>query len=31
VKPAVFDGAKKDGDDLVVELPAKSVVVLELK
>ena len=31
VKPTVFDGAKKDGDDLVVELPAKSVVVLELK
>jgi alpha-N-arabinofuranosidase len=31
VKPAVFKGAHKDGDDLVVELPAESVVVLELK
>ncbi|HEY4109318.1 alpha-N-arabinofuranosidase [Puia sp.] len=31
VKPAVFNGAKKDGADLVVELPAMSVVVLELK
>ena len=31
VKPAVFNGAKKEGDDLVVELPAASVVVLELK
>jgi alpha-L-arabinofuranosidase len=31
VKPAAFNGAKKDGADLVVELPAMSVVVLELK
>jgi len=31
VKPAVFNGAKKDGSDVVVELPAMSVVVLELK
>ncbi|HLZ89514.1 MAG TPA: alpha-L-arabinofuranosidase C-terminal domain-containing protein [Puia sp.] len=31
VKPAAFAGAKKDGADLVVELPAMSVVVLELK
>ncbi|GGB16826.1 alpha-N-arabinofuranosidase [Puia dinghuensis] len=31
VKPAVFNGAKKEGADLVVELPAMSVVVLELK
>jgi len=31
VKPAVFSGAKKEGNDLVVELPAQSVVVLELK
>ena len=31
VRPAVFNGAKKDGGDLVVELPAMSVVVLELK
>ncbi|MBS1660654.1 MAG: alpha-N-arabinofuranosidase [Bacteroidetes bacterium] len=30
VKPAVFNGAKKDGNDLVVEMPAMSVVVLEL-
>jgi alpha-L-arabinofuranosidase len=28
---SLFIGAKKKGDDLVVELPAKSVVVLELK
>jgi alpha-N-arabinofuranosidase len=26
-----FSGAKKDGSDLVVEMPAKSIVVLELK
>ena len=31
VKPAKFSAAKKDGNELVVELPAKSVVVLELK
>ncbi len=31
VRPAVFNGAKKVGADLVVELPAMSVVVLELK
>jgi alpha-N-arabinofuranosidase len=31
VKPAVFSGAKKEGNELVVELPARSVVVLELK
>jgi alpha-L-arabinofuranosidase len=31
VKPAVFTGARKDGSDLVVELPAMSVVVLDLK
>ena len=31
VKPASFSGAKKQGDELVVELPAQSVVVLELK
>jgi len=31
VKPAGFGGAKKEGNDLVVELPALSVVVLELK
>jgi alpha-N-arabinofuranosidase len=31
VKLAAFSGAKKDGNDLVVELPALSVVVLELK
>jgi alpha-N-arabinofuranosidase len=31
VKPVVFNGAKKEGDDLVVDLPAASVVVLELK
>jgi alpha-N-arabinofuranosidase len=26
-----FSGARKQGNDLLVELPAKSVVVLELK
>ncbi len=31
VKSAVFNGARKEGNVLVVELPAKSVVVLELK
>jgi alpha-L-arabinofuranosidase len=31
VKPAVFAGARKEGDDVVVEMPAKSIVVLELK
>jgi alpha-N-arabinofuranosidase len=30
VKPAAFDGAKASGDALTVELPAKSVVVLEI-
>ncbi|WP_431214286.1 alpha-L-arabinofuranosidase C-terminal domain-containing protein [Puia sp. P3] len=31
VKPAVFNGAKKDGNSLSVEMPPMSVVVLELK
>jgi alpha-N-arabinofuranosidase len=31
VRPALFTGARKAGDELVVELPAQSVVVLELK
>jgi alpha-N-arabinofuranosidase len=31
VRPAAFSGARKDGDDLVVEMPAMSIVVLELK
>jgi alpha-L-arabinofuranosidase len=31
VKPAIFAGAKKQGGELVVTLPPKSVVVLELK
>jgi alpha-N-arabinofuranosidase len=31
VRPALFAGARKEGNDLVVELPAHSVVVLELK
>jgi len=31
VKPSVFTGAKKEGDELVVDLPAQSIVVLELK
>jgi alpha-N-arabinofuranosidase len=30
VKPVVFKGARKEGDDLVVEMPPMSVVVLEL-
>jgi len=31
VKTAKFSGAKKEGNELVVELPSKSIVVLELK
>ncbi len=31
VKSVVFSGARKEGNELVVELPARSVVVLELK
>jgi alpha-L-arabinofuranosidase len=31
VKIAPFSGAKKEGNELVVELPAQSIVVLELK
>ncbi len=31
VKSASFNGARKEGGELVVELPARSVVVLELK
>ncbi|MDP4150135.1 MAG: alpha-L-arabinofuranosidase C-terminal domain-containing protein [Bacteroidota bacterium] len=31
VKPAAFTGAKKEGGQLVVEMPPHSVVVLELK
>ena len=31
VKPAVFNGVKKQGGELVVTLPAKSVVVVEVK
>ena len=31
VAPAVFDGAKRDGADLVADLPPMSVVVLALK
>lgn len=31
IKIVPFNGAKKEGDQLVVELPAQSVVVLELK
>jgi alpha-N-arabinofuranosidase len=31
VKTAVFSGARKEGGELVVDLPARSVVVLELK
>jgi alpha-N-arabinofuranosidase len=31
VKPAAFTGAQKQGDDLVVEMPPVSIVVLELK
>jgi len=31
IKPVMFNGAKKMGNDLVIELPALSVVVLEIK
>ena len=31
VKPVAFTGAQKQGDELVVEMPAESIVVLELK
>jgi len=31
VRPAMFTGVQKQGDDLVVEMPAMSIVVLELK
>lgn len=31
VKPVAFNGARKEGSDVTVELPAMSVVVLELK
>ncbi len=31
VKPAKFSAAKKEGNELVIELPSKSIVVLELK
>jgi alpha-N-arabinofuranosidase len=31
IKPAVFNGATREGDELVVALPKLSVVVLELK
>ena len=31
IKPTAFRGAKKEGNDLIVELPKLSVVVLELK
>jgi alpha-N-arabinofuranosidase len=31
VKPADFAGARKEGEDVVIEMPAKSIVVLELK
>jgi alpha-L-arabinofuranosidase len=31
VKPAVFNGAKKSGEALIVDMPAQSVVMLELK
>jgi len=31
VKPAVFNGARREGNELVVDLPAMSVVVLEMK
>ena len=30
VKPAAFDGAKVSGDSLTIDLPARSVVVLEI-
>jgi alpha-N-arabinofuranosidase len=31
VKPAAFSGFKKDGDSLKVELPAKSIITLEIR
>ncbi len=31
IKPAAFKGAKKEGNDLAVEMPPLSVVVLEIK
>ena len=31
VRPADFTGARKDGNDVVVEMPAMSIVALELK
>jgi alpha-N-arabinofuranosidase len=31
IRPMAFTGAKKQGDELMIELPAQSVVVLELK
>lgn len=31
IKPTTFTGARKEGSDLVIQLPAKSVVQLELK
>jgi alpha-N-arabinofuranosidase len=31
IRPAVFSGARKEGNSLVVDLPAKSIVVLEIK
>ena len=31
VKPVVFNGAKKEGNELVVTIPKLSVVVIELK
>jgi len=31
VKPAPFNGAKKEGNNLIITLPAKSIVTLELK
>jgi alpha-N-arabinofuranosidase len=31
VKPAVFNGVKKEGGELVVTLPAMAVVVVEVK
>jgi len=31
VKPAKFSAAKKEGNELLVELPSKSIVVLEVK
>ncbi|MCX6206846.1 MAG: alpha-N-arabinofuranosidase [Bacteroidetes bacterium] len=31
VKPKTFDGAKKQGDDLVLSLPAQSIVLLTIK